>query len=262
MRRKVGILAALLSWPVLADPVALQWDAVDDPRVAYYELSWGAVSGTHQNLQRTPGLETEITTPDLAPGVYFFGVRACDAADVCSDWSNEATALQVGDIPWPTAVVATIPAPDAQRIVAVPPCRIVDTRFADPVVTDFSGARLGLGESVSFNVRGASIAGQGGMADCGVPESATGVFVNVVAASPSGVGPSGFLSVWPAGQPQPNASTLNYSLAQNSIANQVLLALCNTSDCARDLSVYNFTSLEVHLVLDVMGYLVPLGEGV
>ena len=139
----------------------------------------------------------------------------------------------------------------------VSPCRAVDTRTADPQLTNFSGDRLAPGETVPFFVTGALITGQGGEADCGVPATATGVFVNVTAVRPLGSAPSGYLTVYPYGGTQPTASTINYMSDATAVANGVLMPLCDpaATTCDYDLNVYNFTSLAVHLVLDVTGYL-------
>ena len=139
----------------------------------------------------------------------------------------------------------------------VSPCRAVDTRTADPQLSTFSGDRLAPGETVPFFVTGALITGQGGEADCGVPAAATGVFVNVTAVRPLGSGTSGYLTLYPYGESQPTASTINYLSDATAVANGVLVPLCDpaAATCDYDLNVYNFTNLAVHLVLDVTGYL-------
>ena len=140
---------------------------------------------------------------------------------------------------------------------SVSPCRVVDTRTADPSLSAFSGDRIAPGETVPFYVIGALIDGQGGAADCGVPDTATGVFANVTAVRPQGSGASGFLTLFPYGESLPRASTINYTADTTAIANGVLLPLCAPAGvtCDYDLNVYNYTSLAVHLVVDVTGYL-------
>ena len=139
----------------------------------------------------------------------------------------------------------------------VSPCRAVDTRAADPQLSTFSGDRLAPGETVPFFVTGALINGQGGEADCGVPATARGVFVNVTAVRPQGGGASGNLTVYPYGETQPTASTINYMSDATAVANGVLVPLCDpaAATCDYDLNVYTNTNLAVHLVLDVTGYL-------
>ena len=112
---------------------------------------------------------------------------------------------------------------------SVSPCRVVDTRTADPSLSAFSGDRIAPGETVPFYVIGALIDGQGGAADCGVPATATGVFVNVTAVRPQGSGASGFLTLFPYGESLPRASTINYTADTTAVANGVLVPLCDSA---------------------------------
>jgi len=139
----------------------------------------------------------------------------------------------------------------------VSPCRAVDTRTADPQLSTFSGDRLAPGETVSFFVTGALITGQGGEADCGVPATARGVLVNVIAVLPQGSAIGNHLTLYPYGESRPLASTVNFPADTYALANGVLVPLCDpaAATCDYDLNVYNHTGLAVHLVLDVTGYL-------
>ncbi len=139
----------------------------------------------------------------------------------------------------------------------VSPCRVVDTRTADPQLSTFSGDRLAPGETVPFFVTGALITGQGGEADCGVPATARGLLVNVIAVLPQGSAISNYLTLYPYGESRPLASTVNYPADMTALANGVLVPLCDpaAATCDYDLDVYNHTGLAVHLVLDVTGYL-------
>jgi hypothetical protein len=111
---------------------------------------------------------------------------------------------------------------------------------------------------VPFFVTGNLIDGQGGAADCGVPDTASGVFVNVTAVRPLGSGTANYLTLYPYGETRPTASTINFEADTTAIANGVLVPLCDPAlaTCAYDLNVYNYTNLAVHLVIDVSGYLV------
>ncbi len=144
-----------------------------------------------------------------------------------------------------------------QKVYTVSPCRVVDTRGADPQLSTFSGDRLAPGETVSFYVTGNLINGQGGAASCGIPPEATGVFANVVAVRPQGSAISNYLTVYPYGESGPLASTVNYPADITALANGVLVPLCDpaAATCDYDLDVYNHTGLAVHLVIDVTGYL-------
>ncbi len=144
-----------------------------------------------------------------------------------------------------------------QKVYTVSPCRVVDTRGADPQLSTFSGDRLAPGETVSFFVTANLINGQGGAGNCGIPPEATGVFANVVAVLPQGSATSNYLALYPSGGSRPLSSAINYSADITAVANGVLVPLCDpaAATCDYDLDVYNHTSLAVHLVIDVTGYL-------
>jgi len=73
----------------LADEIRLRWDAVDDERVALYQVHFGISRGVHTDWVNTD--ETSVVISQLAAGqVYFFAVRACvESALSCSGFSNE-----------------------------------------------------------------------------------------------------------------------------------------------------------------------------
>lgn len=71
--------------------VGLEWDKVDDSRVAYYEVHWGTQSGSYQNQVSSTSTSTTLT--GLADGTtYYVAARACaEGGTQCSDYSNELT---------------------------------------------------------------------------------------------------------------------------------------------------------------------------
>jgi len=146
---------------------------------------------------------------------------------------------------------------DVARVYTVSPCRVVDTREADPQRSTFSGGQLAKGATVPFYVTGNRISGQGGAASCGVPDSATGVFINVIAVGPSGGTGGSYLTLYPYGEARPTASTINFRDDTIAVANGVLVPLCDpvASNCDYDLNVYNNPTLSVDMVIDVTGYL-------
>jgi len=110
--------------------------------------------------------------------------------------------------------------------------RLLDTR-------DGTGARRG-------RLRGGSTiqvaaAGRGGVP----PTGAVAVVLNVAAVSPSA---SGFLSVWPAGEPRPKISNLNYSSDRN-VAN---LVICKLGANGKFATYAHSGDLDV--IADVVGY--------
>ena len=109
--------------------------------------------------------------------------------------------------------------------------RIIDSR------TGFGTAGRPWSEG---EVRDVAVAGRGG-----VPADATAVVANVTA---TGTTAWGFLSVWPAGTPQPTASNLNF-LAGQTVPNLVMLKLGTNGE----LSILNGRGA-ANVIVDVMGY--------
>lgn len=75
-----------------AAEVIIEWDPVQDTRVAYYEVDWGTASGQYDHKQNVES--TSITIADLSPGqTYYFAARACaEGGEPCSEYSNELSA--------------------------------------------------------------------------------------------------------------------------------------------------------------------------
>ncbi len=86
------------------------------------------------------------------------------------------------------------PPPTALRFIPIAPCRIADTRNANG---PFGGPELSGGSSRTFSVPNSA---------CGIPSTAAAYSLNVTVVPP---GQLNYLTIWPAGQPQPTVSTLN-----------------------------------------------------
>ncbi len=119
---------------------------------------------------------------------------------------------------------------------AVSPARILDSRPPPEQVGPF-GTPWGAGMS-----REVTVAGVGG-----VPADAEAVVLNVTV---TGTSAPSFLSVWPAGQPQPSplVSSLNWS-AGSTIPNAVTAKVGANGK----VTVYN-SSGSVHVIIDVVGF--------
>jgi hypothetical protein len=113
----------------------------------------------------------------------------------------------------------------------VAPCRETDTRGGPPIMG---------GQSRTFLSR----------SSCGVPSSAHAYSLNLTAI-PSG--PLGYLTAWPASQPQPFVSTLN-ALTGAVTANAAIVP----AGAGGQVSI--FTSDPTHVALDVNGYFAPPGN--
>jgi len=114
------------------------------------------------------------------------------------------------------------------------PERILDTRTGNGVTAPGK-----LGTDTTFDLQ---VAGRGG-----VPAEATAVVLNLTATEGT---LTSFLTLFPAGTPRPNASTINFRPGDN-IANMVTVKLGTEGK----LFVYNFTG-DVHVIADVAGYYV------
>ncbi len=122
-------------------------------------------------------------------------------------------------------------------LISTAPGRLADTRTGGRTV---DGQFAGAGQRSAGSTYEITVAGRGG-----VPVDATGVALNVTATGTTG---GGYLTVWPCGTPQPNASNLNYT-AGVDIANAVIAAL----GAGGKVCVY--TSTAADLIVDVNGAL-------
>src|SRR5204863_7672899 len=107
--------------------------------------------------------------------------------------------------------LAAVPTPPI-AFVAIPPCRLADTRG-----NGFTGA-FGPPALAAQTPRVFPVAGH-----CGIPMTAQAVSANMAVTNTTGLG---FISVWPEGatQPAPLVASMNYSAGQ-TIANAVLAPL-------------------------------------
>jgi hypothetical protein len=129
---------------------------------------------------------------------------------------------------------ADTPATDATVTVPLAPVRILDTRTG----LGAPASALGSGQSLDLQVTGAA----------GVPVGAVGVLLNVTA---DGATEQTYLTIWPAGEQRPDASSLNPAPGQ-PVPNFIEAKL----GVDGKLSIYNFTG-SVHVLADVAGYQVP-----
>ena len=116
------------------------------------------------------------------------------------------------------------------------PARFVDTRPNGETIDDRFVAN---GERLAGDTLSVEFAGRGG-----VPADARGVIVNLTAARPADVG---FVTAFACDDEQPLASSLNFA-AQSNVANEVIVSLDSLG------SACFFTSVDMHVVIDVVGY--------
>jgi Beta-propeller repeat len=123
------------------------------------------------------------------------------------------------------------------RFVPITPCRVVDTRNA---AGPYGGPALAAGTSRSFVIANT----------CGVPSTAEAYSLNVAVVP---LGPLGYLTVWPSGQPQPSVATLN-SFDGRVKSNAAIIP----AGAGGALSVYATNATQV--ILDINGYFVPASD--
>lgn len=116
---------------------------------------------------------------------------------------------------------------------AVNPCRMLDTRSANgiPTVTPIPADT-----DVTLKVTGRG----------GVPATAASVALNVTVTQPQ---QPGFLTVYPAGDPLPNASNLNF-VPRQDVPNHVIVKVGTDGN----VKVHNSSGGTVHMVADLAGY--------
>ena len=139
-----------------------------------------------------------------------------------------------------TAVVAVPPgtaAPSDAGYVALAPARVLETRPGESPTVDGIASNIGLraaGSTTELQVVGRA----------GVPNDAAAVVLNVTVTGPQG---AGFVTVFPCGDPRPNASSLNYTPGQ-TVPNAVIAKIGAGG------KVCLFVQSATHLLADLTGY--------
>jgi hypothetical protein len=120
----------------------------------------------------------------------------------------------------------------------ITPCRLIDTRRTPD--GPFNGPALAAGGSRTF---------QASAGACGIPTTATALFLNVTAVAPT---VAGFLQIYPTGGSLPTVSAVNYS-ANQVRANNGVYALNGAGQF--DIRAGQASGI-VDVVVDVAGYFV------
>lgn len=131
---------------------------------------------------------------------------------------------------------------EALQFIPITPCRVVDTR--NPAGS-FGGPTITGGQTRSFPIQNS---------DCGIGPYPVAYSLNVTAI-PNG--PLNYLSVWPAGQPQPPVSLLN-SPDGRVKANAAIVGAGNGDA----INVYAYTPTSTDVIIDINGYFqAPIQNG-
>jgi len=139
--------------------------------------------------------------------------------------------------PTPRAGAAS---PTQTGFIPITPCRIVNTQ--NPA------GKFAVGEVREYFMYG-DTSPQGGSASCGIPFTASALEVAVTAVGAEG---EGYLRLYPAGQPEPNATFLNYTDVFNAENAGTIRVTPRTGD---NLAVKAFQR-RTHVIIDVLGYYV------
>src|SRR5687768_8087649 len=81
--------------PALAGSVRLYWDANTEPDLAGYVLVYGIASGVYTTSVTLPASATTHEFANLPNGTYYFAVRAFNATNTQSGYSNEVRVVVI-----------------------------------------------------------------------------------------------------------------------------------------------------------------------
>jgi uncharacterized protein (DUF1501 family) len=207
-------LAGQFGIPADATAVAINLTAADATAPTYVTV-WpgGTARPLASNLNPVPG----VAVPNLV--VTQFG-----PAGSIGMFNNSGQVHLIGDL------VGYFTASSSLRLQALTPARLLDTRDG----TGGTLGQVGPGQAINLKVTGAG----------GVPANAKAVALNVTVTEPTD---GSFLTVWPAGDGRPQASSVNMVPGQ-TVPNMVLARVGTEGK----ISIYN-NSGSTHVVVDVIG---------
>ena len=143
----------------------------------------------------------------------------------------------------PQTAQATAADPPANPLVlvAMTPCRVVDTRTSQGFPAPFGAPSLAGGASRTFPLPSSTF--------CSIPAAAQAYSLNITVVPST---PTGFITAYPTGQPLPLAATLVWS--QGSVTSNAAVVPGGTSA-----SVDVYANSATDIVIDINGYYVPDG---
>jgi hypothetical protein len=136
---------------------------------------------------------------------------------------------------------ASSPSANALTFVALTPCRVIDTRSPFNFPAPFGAPSLVGGGTRSFPLEASTF--------CSIPSTALAYSLNVTVTPAGGAGLS-YLTLWPSGAVQPNASTLNNPNALPALANAAIVPAGNDGEGSIDA----YASDATDLIVDINGY--------
>jgi hypothetical protein len=212
----------------------------------YWGLAWGGAAYTGSNTGLTDNDADGIFNPPFWSALPSLGTQglifatadpsgSASSTTNLADYDRTVGAAVLTNNAGASGPVTGPPVP--AKFHTVSPCRVVDTRSGLGGTT----GPLAAGSTTTFTVAGA----------CSIPASAAAVAFNVTAVGHNTVGN---LRVYPAGAPEPTASTINFQPGATR-ANNGVVAL-GTAGQVR-VKVDMLPGGSTHVVLDVSGYFQP-----
>ena len=195
-----------------------------DPTANGYITAWP--SGQPQPLASNLNFVPAQTVPNLV----ITGVGANGAVSLFNSAGN-------------TQLIADVTGwfPSGAQLTSIAPARLLDTR---PGSATIDGRFAGGGAMTAQAALDLDVGGRGGVPASGV----AAVVLNVTAVSPSG---TGYVTVWPSGFSQPNASNLNFIPGQT----RPNLVVSGVGSNGR-VTLFNSAGT-TDIVVDVLGWLAP-----
>jgi hypothetical protein len=190
---------------------------------ASYNILRSATNGGPYTQTGTSATSAYSDTGLLCNTARYYVVQAVGSCT--SGSSAQATAT--------TSACTTPPAPAPDDFYTATPCRLVDTRLA---AGPSGGPALQPGQARVFTLTGS----------CGIPATAKALSVNLTVANPTA---SGYLSLFPAGQALPTASSINFQTGLTR-ANNALISL----SAGGAVQVLSGATAPVDFILDVNGW--------
>ena len=195
----------------------------------------GGVMGTaySQSFAATGGSGTYTfgLSGTLPTGLTFSGNTLSGTPTQTGSFPITITATDVAGCPnTPKGFTLVIAPPVATSFFTITPCRALDTR---------STSAIPAGGTITVSLTGGT---------CGVPTAAKSLALNLTSTQQVA---SGHITIYPANQPLPPSSTLNFNAGQTR-ANNAVIPLA--TDSSGTVKVLNQSTGTVQLIIDIDGY--------
>jgi hypothetical protein len=255
--KKTALFAASLAMAVSAFSLCMDAAAAEGkPRSERGRLVHQIVMKWGNHVQEAYRADIRNWTGAMAPTFAKASVDTLQrAANATTFDAMNDLLLATGNAPAPlqanvskTQITARSLGDAATDLVFVPisPCRLFDTRVIGGAIAANTVRSFDVTAVTDYSFQGGSATNCNGVGAAG---SFAAAVINLVAVTPSG---AGYLTAFPFGGTQPNASNVNYT-AGSVVANLATVAL-DQGASANELSIYSFA--QTHVVGDIVGYFI------